>query len=150
MFMDSSLEFADAASIGTPNGTTVNVGSTVDSDLARDLGAGQPLYLVITVDTAVTSGGASLIRFKLVSDGSSTIATDGTATEHIITHDFTMAQLAQGNVIVVPLGSVLPAYERYLGFQAEETASVVLTGGNINAFLTLDPHGWDSKPDNQK
>ena len=150
MFMDSTLEFADASSIGTPNNSTVNVGSTVDSDLARDIGAGQPVYLVITVDTAVTSGGSATVRFKMVSDGTSTIATDGTATEHMTTHDFPVASLVAGYTVVIPLTSVNPSYERYLGFQAQETASSALTAGAINAFLTIDPHGWQSYPDNVK
>jgi len=150
MFMDSSLEFADAASIGAPNNSTVNVGSTVDSDQARDLGAGQPVYLIITVDTAVTSGGAATVRFGLVSDGTSTIATDGTATEHVTSHDVPVASLVAGYTQVIPLPSVNPSYERYLGFQAQETAGQALTAGNINAFLSLDPHGWQSYADNEK
>jgi hypothetical protein len=150
MFMDSNLEFADAESVGTPNNTTVNVGDIIDTSVIRDVGAGQPLYLVITIDTAVTSGGSAKVAFLMVSDSSTTIATDATATKHIETDDIAVASLIAGYTMVVPLSSVNPAYERYLAFQVKETAGQALTAGKVNAFLTLDPHGWDSKADNTK
>jgi len=31
MFMDNNLEFADATSVGTPNGSTGNVGDIIDT-----------------------------------------------------------------------------------------------------------------------
>ncbi len=150
MFMDSLNEFADATSVGTPNSTTVNVGNIIDTGVIRDVGAGQPLYLVITVDTLVTSGGSATVAFLLVSDSSTTIATDGTATKHIETDAIAVASLVAGYTMVVPLPSVNPAYERYLAFQVKETAGQALTAGNVNAFLTLDPVGWSAKADNIK
>ena len=141
-FMDDNLEFADATSVGTPNGSTGNVGDIIDTgSVSRDIGAGQPLYLVITVDTAITSGGAATVIFHLVSDATTTIATDGSATEHVKTQDIAVADLVAGYTLVVPLPSFNPTYERYLGFQVEEAASQALTAGNVNAYLTLDPVG---------
>ena len=150
MFMDNTLEFADATSVGTPNSTTVNVGDIIDTGVIRDVGAGQPLYLIITIDTAVTSGGAATVAFLMVSDSTSTIATDGTATKHIETDAIAVASLTAGYTMVVPFSSVNPSYERYLAFQVKETAGQALTAGNVNAFLTIDPHGWTSHPDNEK
>ena len=150
MFIDSSLEFADATSVGTPNNSTVNVGNSIDISVIRDVGAGHPFYLVITVDTLITSGGAATVAFLLVSDSSSTIATDGNATKHIETDAIAVADLVAGYTMVIPMPSVNPKYERFLAFQVKETASQALTAGNINAFLTLDPVGWDSKADNIK
>jgi len=146
-FIDSSLEFADATSVGTPNSTTVNVGDVIDTSVIRDVGAGHPLYLVITIDTAVTSGGSATVAFLMVSDSTGTIATGGGATKHIETDAIAVASLVAGYTMVVPLPSVNPAYERYLGFQVKETAGQALTAGNVNAFLTSDPTGWTSYPD---
>ena len=145
--MDDTLEFADATSVGTPNNSTGNVGDFIDTDVIRDVGAGTPLYLIVTVDTAVTSGGAATVAFQLVSDATTTIATDGTATKHIETDAIAVASLTAGYTMVVPLPSVNPAYERYIGFQVKETAGQALTAGNVNAFLTLDPTGWSAKAD---
>ncbi len=149
-FMDDTLEFADATSVGTPNSTTVNCGDVIDTSVIRDVGAGHSLYLVITVDTAVTSGGSATVAFLMVSDSTGTIATGGGATKHIETDAIAVASLVAGYTMVVPLPSVNPAYERYLGFQVKETSGNVLTAGNVNAWLSLDPTGWDAKADNAK
>lgn len=147
MILDDTLEFADATSVGTPNNSTVNVGDVVDLDVARDIGAGTPLFLVVQVTTAITSGGAAKVAFKLVSDATNSIATDGTATQHIETDDIAVASLVAGYQFVIPLPAEKPEYERYLGFQVRETAGQALTGGAVNAFLTRDPATWKAYAD---
>jgi hypothetical protein len=147
MFMDSSLEFADAASVGTPNNSIVNVGNTIDmgSVLGNGPGAGQPLYLNIMVSTTITSGGAASVRFRLVSDSSATPATDETTTAHFLSDTILVTSLLEpaagedGFSLSVPLPEGRPVYERFLGIQVEETAGQVLTAGAINAFLSLTP-----------
>lgn len=147
MILDDTLEFADATSNGTPNNSTVNVGDIIDLGVARDIGNGQSMYLVVQVDTAVTSGGSATVAFLLVSDSTTTIATDGTATKHIETDAIAVASLVAGYQMVIPLPLEDPDYERYLAFQVKETAGQALTAGNVNAFLTIDPAGWQSYPD---
>jgi len=149
MFMDDTLEFADATSVGTPNNTTVNVGDIIDTgSIVRDIGAGQNLYLVITIDTLVTSGGSATVAFLMVSDATTTIAVDGTATKHMESDAIPVATLVAGYKMVIPLPTASPDYERYLAFQVKETAGQALTAGNVNAYLTLDPQGpWTSYPD---
>ena len=148
MMLDNNLEFADAASVGTPNNTTVNVGDIADSDVVRDLGTGTPLYLVVQVTTAIISGGAATVRFKLVSDSTSTIAVDGTQTAHATSDSIAVADLVAGfefKIALPPEGDI--AYERFLAFQVEEDAGQALTGGNVNAFLTLTPRSYRAYAD---
>ncbi len=148
MYLDNNLEFADAVSVGTPNSTTVNVGDIIDSDVVRDLGTGEPMYLVVQVTTAVTSGGAATVRFKLVSDSTETIAVDGTQTEHATSDSIAVASLIVGFEFIValpPEGSI--AYERYLAFQIEEDAGQALTAGNVNALLTPNPRSYKAYAD---
>ncbi len=148
MILDELTEFADAVSVGTPNNTTVNVGDIIDTGtVTRDMGQGHPVYMVITVDTAVTSGGAATVAFLLVSDSTTTIATDGTATRHLESDAIPVATLVAGYTMVMQLPAVAPDYERYLAFQIREVAGQALTAGNVNAFLTVDPTGWTSYPD---
>jgi len=147
MIMDDRVEFADATSNGAPNNSTVNVGDIVDTTVIRDIGMGQPVYLVVTVDTAVTSGGAATVAFLLVSDSTTTIATDGTATKHLESAAIPVASLVAGYKMVMALPAENPAYERYLAFQVKETAGQALTAGKVNAFLTLDPYGWKAYAD---
>jgi hypothetical protein len=147
MILDERNEFADATSVGTPNNTTVNVGDVIDLEVARDIGNGEPLYLVIQVSTAITSGGAAKCRFKLVSDAGATPATDGTATEHATTDDTAVATLVAGYTFRIPIPAESPAYERYLGVQCQETAGQALTAGAINAFLVRNPSNWKAYAD---
>lgn len=139
MIMDENAEFADATSVGTPNNTTVNVGDVMDSGaVVRDLGAGHPLYLVVQVTTAITSGGAATVRFKLVSDSTAVPSVDGTQTEHWTSDSIAVASLVAGYQLVITLPAGSPDYERYVGFQVQEDAGQALTAGNVNAFLTPD------------
>lgn len=144
--MDSTLEFADAVSVAGTAGTAL-IGNVVDLTTARDVGNGRPLYLVITVDTEVITGGsAGTINFQLVSDAQAAIAVDGTATVHfdsgpLVTDDAAANsdQLNAGGLVccvAIPLEGKV--YERYLGILAV-IATTTVTAGKINAYLTLDP-----------
>lgn len=152
MIIDSTAEFCDATSVAAAAGTAL-VGNVIDTTDARDLGNGQPLYLIISVDTAVITGGsAGTVQFKLSSDSTAAIATDGTATDHILTPTFVTddsgEDLTVGKTLVyaLPGGNDLKAYERYLGILAV-TGTTTTTAGKINAFLSLDPHGWQAYPE---
>lgn len=148
MILDERTEFADATSVGTPNNTTVNVGDIIDLGITgRDVGNGQPLYLVIQVTTTIASAGSAIVEFLLSSDSTSTIAVDGTQTIHYRSDYFAVAVLVAGYQLVVPIPSGSPTFERYLAFQIRETGSQALNAGNVNAFLTLDPNGWKAYPD---
>lgn len=150
MIMDERLEFADAASVAAAAGTAL-IGDVIDlGAVARDMGSGQPLYLVITTDTEIITGGsAGTIAFQLASDAQAAIATDGSASVHIDTGTFVTddaaansAQLNAGGVIFCgPLPLQGRVYERYLGILAV-IATTTVTAGKINAFLTLDPSKW--------
>lgn len=148
MWMDENLEFADATSVGTPNNTTVNVGDDVDSGaVTRDLGAGEPIYLVVQVTTAIISGGAATVRFKLASDAAAPAQVDGTQTEHWTSDSFAVALLVAGFEFAIALPANSPDYERFLSFQVEEDAGQALTGGNVNAFLTPNARAYRAYAD---
>lgn len=150
MIMDDRNEFADAVSVAAAAGTAL-IGDVIDLGANhRDLGNGQPLYFVITVDTEIITGGAAgTIKFQLVSDAQAAIATDGTASVHFDTGTFvtddSAANDAQMNAgaqiccVAIPLEGRV--YERFLGVLAV-IATTTVTAGKINAFLTYDPHGW--------
>lgn len=139
MIMDKTLEFADATALNTGGAATYNVGNVIDTGVARDVGGGQPMYMVVQVSTAATSGGSATIQFQLVSDSTGTIDTAGTQTIHGITSAIPVASLILGAQYVItlpPQGSV--AYERFLAVQ-QVTAVAALTAGAVDAFLTFDP-----------
>jgi hypothetical protein len=135
MILDELLEFCDATALNTGAAGTYLLGDVIDlGDAPTTQGIGafgtQPVYLVIQVDTAATSGGAATGRFILASDAQAAIATDGTATVHFDS------------------GAGLPltrTYERYLGI-LQTTAVAAFTAGKINAFLTTDISSWAALP----
>lgn len=147
MILDSRNEFADAVSVAAAAGTAL-IGNVIDTAaVVRDLGMGQPLYFVVTVDTEIITGGAAgTIKFQLASDAAAAIATDGSASVHLDSGTFVTdgtdandAELKAGAVMfAAPLPMEGRAYERYLGVLCT-IATATVTAGKINAFLTLDP-----------
>src|SRR5688572_27393895 len=124
MIMDERNEFADAVSVAAAAGTAL-IGDVISlGSVHRDMGQGQPIYFVITVDTEIITGGvAGTVKFQLVSDAQAAIATDGTATVHLDTGDL-VTDDAAANSALLNAGSVLFAaplptegniYEAFLG-----------------------------------
>lgn len=147
MIMDERLEFADAVSVAASAGTAL-IGDVIDlGAVARDIGSGRELWLVITTDTEIITGGsAGTIQFQLVSDAQAAIAVDGTATVHLSTRTFVTDDAAAnsdelnagGIIFAGPIPMEGPVYERYLGILCI-TGTTTTTAGKINAFLTFDP-----------
>lgn len=143
MILDERTEFADATALNTGAAGTYLVGDQIDMSVARDVGTGEPIYLVITVDTAITAGASGTVAFSLASDAQAAIATDGSATVHITTPTYTVgAGIAAGTVLAaMALPMEGKVYERYLGI-LQTTGTAAVTAGKINAFLTLDVSKW--------
>jgi hypothetical protein len=150
--MDSLAEFCDATSVAlTASASLQTIGSQIDLGvLGRNIGDGQPVYLVVTVDTGIiTAGSAGTIQFALTSD--SAAAQNVSATVHAlspkyVTDDAPTAALSAGKIVWV---QALPSsffsdtgntntYERYLSMGVY-VVTTDTTAGKINAFLTLDP-----------
>lgn len=145
MILDERNEFCDATSLSTAATGLALVGDVIDTGIAgttaqpNDVGL-SCAYLVIQVDTAVTSAGSATVEFQLVSDAQAAIATDGSATVHYKSAAIPKASLVAGYLAVaveMPLGT----YERYIGI-LQNVGTAALTAGKINAFLTNEPSRW--------
>jgi hypothetical protein len=150
MILDELLEFCDATALNTGAAGTYLLGDVIDlGDAPTTQGIGafgtQPVYLVIQVDTAATSGGAATGRFILASDAQAAIATDGTATVHFDSGAIAVASLTAGRLITITGLPLTRTYERYLGI-LQTTAVAAFTAGKINAFLTTDISSWAALP----
>lgn len=154
MILDERLEFADSVSVAAAAGTAL-IGDVIDLQVARDIGMGDPMWFVIqTTVEIITAGVAGTLTFKLASDSTAAIATDGTATDHFVSRAFVTddaaANDAELNVGGVPVAVMLPSegrpYERFLGVLAV-TATTTTTAGSINAFLTHDFAKWKAYAD---
>lgn len=146
MILDERNEFADATALSTAATGRALVGDVMDlGAVSQDIGNGQSLYLVIQVDTAVTSGGSATVSFEVASDAQAAIAVDGSATVHAVTAAIPKASLVAGYMVaavMLPIGT----YERYLGI-IQNVGTAALTAGKINAFLTTDVAKWVATPD---
>jgi len=146
MILDDLNEFADAAAIAlnignalAPNTDVIDLGAT---PTLRDIGTGEPLYLVLQVDTAFV-GATATINFDLASDSTADLATSKTI--HWSTGALPVATWAAGYTKVVALPRD-QNYERYLGlWMTVATANV--TAGKLNAFLTRDVVRYMPYPD---
>jgi hypothetical protein len=147
MIMDEYNEFCDATALNTGGAASYLIGDVIDlGATTQDIGTGEPLYLVMQVDTAVDSAADNTTQqFHLCSDAQAAIAVDGSATYHFSTGVFAQATLVAGYLIAaVPLPS--GTYERYLGI-VHTTAVAAATAGKVNAFLTHDISKWAAMPD---
>lgn len=141
MIIDKSLELCDAEALSTAGTGLALVGDQVNIGAAgENIGAGEPMAMVIHVTTSVTSAGAATVEFQVVSDASAAIAADGTETLHVASGAIPKASLVAGFQIVLPLppaGGV--PYEQYLGIQ-QNVGTAALTAGAIDAFIVPQSH----------
>jgi hypothetical protein len=138
MILDERAEFVD----GDPvlNTTSQIFGDTLDISVTKDLGVGEPLYLVIAVTSSFT--GAGNVTFQLYSHSTTTV---NSGTSHYTTGAIAYTSWTAGTVkvIALPAGTL---YARYLGIY--ETTTGNLTGGGVNIFLTKDVSRWRAYADN--
>lgn len=146
MYVDKLLEFGDAIAVALnignaimPNSDVIDLGAT---PTLRDLGAGEPAYLVIQVDTTLDGDGGT-IQLQLCSDSVAALTTSKTV--HIDTGAIAETAWVQGYTKVYPLPLGI-TYERYLGIWMT-VATANLTAGKINAFITQHPPVWYALPD---
>lgn len=138
MIIDTSLQFCNATALSTAGTGLALVGNVIDLTTARDIAAGRPLYLVISVTQAATSAGAPTIQLQLASDSIAAIHTDGSANQHWESETVLKAAFIPGLQFIVPLPLEFPNYGEFLGI-LQNIGVAALTAGAITAELVLDP-----------
>ena len=149
MILDKRSEFCDATALNGGAAGAYLLGNQIDLGTARDIGNGQPVYLVITVATGIeVASSTGTVQFSLASDATAAIATDGSATVHAVSPAFATSTtsdtttLKAGTVLfAVPLPLEGNAYEQYLGL-LQTTGTTAISAGAIDASLTLDVQAW--------
>lgn len=147
MILDVRNEFCGAVSLNTGAAGTYLIGDQIDlgaSPTLKDIGVGEELWLVVTVQTTATSGGSATLQIQLASDDTASISTS-TSTIHYTSPAIPVASLTAGTTVcavALPYGS----YERYLGI-LQVTGTAAFTAGKVDAFLTTEPPKWVALPD---
>lgn len=149
MILDERTEFCDATSLNTGGAGSYLLGDQIDLTLARDIGLGEPVWFVVQCTTAFDSANDTATAvFTLASDASASIATNGSATVHLVSPTIAIGTgaVAGSLLFAAPLPVEGNAYERYLGV-LQTTAVQAFTAGAINAFLTHDIAKWKAYAD---
>lgn len=143
---DSLTTFGTAFDLDQETGTYLFTNQIDLGAAGMDPGNGQPVYLnVHVVEEAFTDGGDSAtLQLRLVSDDTATIH-DTTCTVHFLSNLILKAALPLGATFSFPIPVSGVPYERYLGVQGL-VATAGFDAGKITAYLSLDPIGWDAKP----
>lgn len=128
MILDAQLQFSDAQSVTAAAGST----NTIDLGINRDIGTGEDLYVVVTVDTAMTdSGSDSTLAVALEGDSTTTFTPDATQTLFTIP-----ATSAAGSVFYAKLDPAAdPLQYQYIRLKYTP-ANGNLTTGDFSAYLT--------------
>lgn len=155
MIIDTLNTFANAEDVSGFGVGVTQLADVIDLGLnGRDIGNGTDsmmgVYLVVVVNTTITSGGAATVQASLVSDSVEPPATDGSETTHIQSAAFALADLNAGDVLLktrLPLDGSNP-YEQYLAVNLT-VGTAALTAGAVSAFLTEQPDAWKAYAEGQ-
>ena len=138
MLLDSQLMFSDAQAVtSTTISTNVYDTNTNNSpNTVKDLGAGEPLYLIVQTQTTCTDVGSdATLTVSLESDSTADLATSPTV--HFSTGALAFASFATAGTRLCAVRLPDGAYERYLGVRYT-VSNGPLTAGKFNAFLVKD------------
>jgi hypothetical protein len=104
-----------------------------NSNTARDLGGGEPMWLVIDYVTAVTSGGSATLDWQFVTQSSSALGSP-TVLLDLTAIAYTTFTKGYRQIAKVPRSI---NYAQYIGLQYV-VGTAALTAGSVVAFLTKD------------
>lgn len=138
MIMDALLLFSDAQAVTAAAAST----SSVDVGAVRNLGVGEPLYVVVTVDVALTDASSdSTVPVYLYGDSTSSFTPD--ASQLLFTIP---ALAAAGNTYVAQIAHGAAGNYRYLELYYDVQGGN-LTTGSFTAFITKDVQAYTSYAD---
>lgn len=135
MITDALLQLASAQAV-TSTAVSTN---TLDLGVARDVGAGECMYLVITVDEAATAAGAATVAFQVITSAAAALTSPTilAQTDALAKTELTLNR--RPIVLEIPRAMLLaaPTAQRYLGVQYT-VATGPLTAGKFTANIVRD------------
>lgn len=137
MILDAFNEFSDAQAVTSTAISTnvIDLGPVTDNTL-RDLGPGNPVWLIVKTNTTATDTSSdATLTITLESDSTANLATS--ATVHYSTGAIAFASFATAGTVLVAVMLPSGLYEQHLGLRYT-VASGPLTAGAFDAFLTKD------------
>lgn len=133
MIVDALLQLSAAQAV-TSTAVSTN---TIDLLQNRDVGAGNDLYAIFTVDTAATAAGAATVNFQVISSASASLTSPTVLaqTDAIPKTDLTAGRKPIAVCISPQVLNSLPIGQRYLGVQYT-VGTGPLTAGAFTCYIT--------------
>lgn len=135
MFVDDTLLLCDNQEMIGASAAIDYSSQAINLGTVRDVGKGEPAYLVINVTTLFESGGdIGTVVFALIDEEDETL--DGESVVIVQTAPILVTALTAGRIIVIPIPAGLIT-QQYLGLKTTYGGETV-TAGKIDAFIALD------------
>ena len=133
MMTDALLQLSAAQAV-TASAVSTN---TIDLSQARDIGAGEDLYVVFTVDVAATAAGAATVNFQVITSAAAALTSPNilVQTDAIVKTELTAGRRPIYLNIPASVLASLPIGQRYLGVQYT-VGTGPLTAGSFSAAIT--------------
>ena len=133
MIVDALLQLSEAQAV-TSTAVSTN---TIDLLQNRDVGAGNDLYAIFTVDTAATAAGAATVNFQVISSASASLTSPTVLaqTNAIPKTDLTAGRKPIAVRLSPQVLNSLPIGQRYLGVQYT-VGTGPLTAGAFTCYIT--------------
>lgn len=140
MYVDAHNLFSDAQAVTSAAAST----NLIDLGAVRDIGTGEALYVVVTVDVAMTDAGSnSTLTVALEGDSTTTFTPDGTQDL------FTIPATSAANTVFYARLDPAAAPLQYQYIQLKYTPNNGdLTTGSFTAFVAKDIQRYVSYADN--
>ncbi len=151
MYLDARSSFASASSAATTGLAATVVGSQIDlGSVGRDLGVGQPVYLVAKVDSSIigtTGAGSFTLQLVTATDAALTGSPVTVATSpSFVTNTTAQSGSTAGSVLWNLIIPTLPL-KQYLGIKIVPVTYNV-SSGSLSCFLTeTRPTSFQHYPD---
>lgn len=133
MILDKENFLSDPQTVTTSTDSGLVSEHTIDLGIARDIGAGENVWLVSVVTTTLTMDSTQGLTVQLVTDAYAALNSP-TVMQTIGTF---AANSAAGTILIA---RVQPnaSYEQYLGVNYVVTTGNALSAGAVKTFLTTD------------
>lgn len=141
MYVDAQNLFSDAQTVTTGSENGVKSTNVIDLGVARNIGVGERLWVVVQVDTALTGAGDTCTAAIITDDNA-----DMSSATVVQTIGTFAANSAAGTRLIA---AVQPSesWERYIAIRYTAAGSGPLETGAFTAFLTNNIDAYKSYPD---